>query len=375
MKPKQFYGSNLQEAMQRAIHKMGNEVVLLESKCIKFGGNQAPDNQLIQITVGLPGKSGAAAENPFTKNGNRTYNNIQTSYASNYLFTRSAPGATGLPHFNNINYASLELPDLGEIPIPFRTICRRLLNSGILLKDLTDFVQQTLRHSSLNRKLSETEALGAIKQEIVTLIESISAARKPKNQRIIALVGPTGVGKTTTIMKLAINPLLTVAQKIAIISTDNYRIAATENLKIFSRITNIPFHEIHNSNKLSTTLKRLREYDLILIDTPGRSPFFPNHFNELKTMLTTDQPIDIRLVLSATADMDDIFLSTGLLSLLEPAGLIITKLDETARPGKLVSILKETEIPIDYFCDGQNVTGNLHLANAETIWEQIEKVL
>ncbi len=375
MKHKQFYGSNLQEAMQRAIHKMGNEVVLLESKCIKVGGNQAPDDRLIQITVGLPGESGPAAENSLTRSGNRTYNNIQTSYASNYLFTRSAQGAAGLPHFNNINYASNEVPDLGEIPIPFRTVCRHLINSGILLKDLTDFVQQILTHSPLNRKLSEKEALSAIKQEIVTLIESTSAARRNKNQRIIALVGPTGVGKTTTIMKLAINPLLNVGKKIAIISTDRYRIAATENLKIFSQITNIPFCEIRNSAKLSPTIKRLREYDLILIDTPGRSPFFPNHFNELKTMLTTDQPIDIRLVLSATADMDDIFLSTGLLSLLEPAGLIITKLDETARPGKLISILKGTEIPIDYFCDGQNVTDNLHLANGETIWEQIEKVL
>jgi len=375
MKHKQFYGSNLQEAMQRAIHKMGNEVVLLESKCIKVGGNQAPNNQLIQITVGLPGESETAAENSCTKNGNRTYNNIQTSYASNYLFTRPAQGTPGLPHFNSINYASSEVPDLGEIPIPFRAVCRRLINSGILLKDLSDFVRQILTHAPLHRNLSETEALSAIKQEIVTLIESTSAARRPKNRRIIALVGPTGVGKTTTIMKLALNPLLTAGQKIAIISTDHYRIAATENLKIFSRITNIPFHEIHNSAKLSPTLKRLQEFDLILIDTPGRSPFFPNHFDELNTMLMTDQPIDIRLVLSATADMDDIFLSTGLLSLLEPAGLIITKLDETARPGKLVSILKGTEIPIDYFCDGQNVTDNLHLANGETIWKQIEKVL
>jgi flagellar biosynthesis protein FlhF len=355
MKHKQFYGSNLQDAMHRAIHKMGNEVVLLESKSINIGNRLAPDNRLIQITVGLPDKSGPTGENSLKKSSNRA-NNMRTLRAPNHHFTLSEPNPAGLPHFNHIYSVSDELPDFGEIPAPFRPVCRRLVHSGILLKDLTDFVQQILRHSPLNWNLSEAEALRAIEQEVATLIESTSSAMtRQKNPRIIAFVGPTGVGKTTTIMKLAINPLIATG-------------------KIFSRITGIPFREIRG-NELSAKLNQLQEYDLILVDTPGRSPFFPNHFAELKALLTTDQPIDIRLVLSATADLDDIFLSTGLLSLLEPSGLIITKLDETARPGKLVSILKGTQIPIDYFCDGQNVTDNIHLANGEKIWEQITKVL
>jgi len=357
MKHRQFFGTSLQDAMNRAVTIMGDEVVLLESEPVKMGFNNSEDNKLVRITVGVPKAEMQKNASPKKMNESlKSFNEMVKAYTSNQNPKKQLEK-------NRI-----------ESTAPW-DVFNRLIRCGILVRDVDYFFDQVQINKDTKSRLSENEIIKAIKNEIIALVDRISEKASRLSPRITAFIGPTGVGKTSTIMKMALDPVLFRSKKIAIISMDHYRMAAKETLKIFSRISKIPFYTARNANELKRILRQLKNYDKVFIDTPGRSPFFPNYFHELKTMLSSDSAIDIHLVLSATSDIEDIFLSFGLLSLLQPSGIIMTKIDETARPGKLISIIKETGIPIDFITDGQNISGNLHPNNGAVLWNRIEQAL
>ena len=192
-------------------------------------------------------------------------------------------------------------------------------------------------------------------------------------QQIIALIGPTGVGKTTTIAKLAANFNLFEGKKVGLITIDTYRIAAVEHLKTYGDIINLPVEVVYTPSDLNQSFHNLRECDLILIDTAGRSPHNQTMMDELKKFLAYQQIGVILLVISATTKFEDMMMIAENFARISFTHLLFTKLDETSSLGPIVSLALKTKRPISYLTTGQNVPDDIELAKPEKFIAQLFK--
>lgn len=172
---------------------------------------------------------------------------------------------------------------------------------------------------------------------------------------VIALVGPTGVGKTTTAAKIAAWFSLHENAKVAMLSMDCYRIGATDQLRTYARIMRLPCEVALREKDLGTALHKHRHKDLIIIDTAGKSPFDEGHIPELQRWFSPHAEILPYLVLSATAKKEDL---NHIIAAYRPLGVpaaILTKLDETRAYAALCQQMTQAELPIACLCTGQKV--------------------
>jgi len=172
-------------------------------------------------------------------------------------------------------------------------------------------------------------------------------------------------------MKLALHPAVYREKKVAIISTDAYRMAAAEPLKAFSRVSSIPVFEVKKPVDAVQKISELNDYDVILIDTPGRSPYFPHYLETLRTLITSIHPDEVFLTLGANMDIDDVIKASALYLSMNPTGIIITKQDETVKPGKLISIQEELNVPVCYLCNGQSIPYDVDPVDRNVIMTKI----
>lgn len=187
----------------------------------------------------------------------------------------------------------------------------------------------------------------------------------PEGRRVIALVGPTGVGKTTTMAKLAATLALEGEAKLGLVTLDTYRVAAIEQLKTYGDIIGLPVDVVNTPQGLKETLAEHPEHDLVLIDTAGRSPSHRLHLQELVTFLDFEPRAEVHLVLSASTRLADL---RRIVEQFAPAGvsrLIFTKTDETQALGAMLTIAHETGWPIAYVANGQSVPDHLMLATED----------
>ena len=184
------------------------------------------------------------------------------------------------------------------------------------------------------------------------------------------LVGPTGVGKTTTIAKIAANFSLIDAKKVGLITVDTYRIAAVDQLKRYAEIIGIPLHVAFDPQELKEGIAKMKDRDLILIDTAGRSQNNFLQINELKNYLQ-DVDAEIHLVISATTkstDVDEIVRAFGQVSI---DRVIITKLDETTSYGVILQTCQRTRAPLSFVTTGQGVPEDIEVATGEKLAQLI----
>ncbi|CAA7602952.1 Signal recognition particle, SRP54 subunit, GTPase domain protein [Acididesulfobacillus acetoxydans] len=180
---------------------------------------------------------------------------------------------------------------------------------------------------------------------------------------VVALVGPTGVGKTTTIGKLAAGFSLVDKRRVALVTVDTYRVAAVEQLKTFAGIIGVPMDVAMTPTELRGTLNRYADKEIIFIDTAGRSPLHDAHMSELRAFLEQAKPDLTLLVLSATTQtVDQLQVFQRFKSF--ATHLVLTKLDETSRAGSLLNILEQTTLPTAYLTTGQNVPDDIEAADA-----------
>jgi len=191
---------------------------------------------------------------------------------------------------------------------------------------------------------------------------SIGISKAPT---VVALIGPTGVGKTTTAAKIAAWYSIHEGMKVALLSMDCYRIGATDQLRTYAKIMRLPCEIALRKRDLQAALLRHQDKDLIIIDTAGKSPYDPNHIRELGEWFSLKSGIEPYLVLSATCKKEDL---QQILTTYEPLrvkGLILSKLDETRAYATLCQLLAGTPLPISCLCTGQRVPEDFLLASRE----------
>ena len=177
--------------------------------------------------------------------------------------------------------------------------------------------------------------------------------------RVIALVGPTGVGKTTTIAKLAANFKLRENKNVGLITIDTYRIGAVEQLRTYADIINVPLRVVLSPDELREAVQQMQDCHLILIDTAGRSQNDDIKLRELKSFLKSANPAEVHLVLSTTSDPANIQACIQRFSLLGIDKVIFTKLDEAVGFGMLLSASRKLDRAISYITTGQSVPNDI----------------
>ena len=193
---------------------------------------------------------------------------------------------------------------------------------------------------------------------------------------VVALVGPTGVGKTTTIAKLAAQFILKHGpRQVALITTDNYRIGAHEQLTTYGRLLDVPVRVAANAEELRHHINSFNDKRLVLIDTAGMSQRDMRLAEQIQTLQQENMSIKTYLVMSAATQYKAMTEIINAFKVFNPASSILTKLDETATQGSTLSAIIENQLPISFITNGQQVPEDIYLPDADTLIEQCAAVL
>jgi flagellar biosynthesis protein FlhF len=231
-----------------------------------------------------------------------------------------------------------------------------------LARDLVCKARQHATASQLRQKQAMHTLLAGLIERDLKIAGPIAPTRGQRN--VVALVGPTGVGKTTTLAKLAANFRLRDGVKLGLVTVDTYRIAAVEQLKTYAELIDLPMKVVASPDEMRRALQELSALDLVLIDTAGRSPQDEPKVHELQQILQAAQADEVHLVLSLTASMKALVSAAASF---RPAGvtsLIVTKLDEVPGMGALFNLASQIATPISYVTTGQDVPEDIEPAQA-----------
>ncbi|NMA70112.1 MAG: flagellar biosynthesis protein FlhF [Desulfitobacterium sp.] len=261
--------------------------------------------------------------------------------------------------------------DQGVYPEPLQKWASLLRERGIegkLVKRLMRNIQQNVREEDW----AIDQRVRACLKENIRQICANTAAIQPgvRKPRIVALIGPTGVGKTTTIGKLAAGFSIVDKRKVALITADTYRVAAVEQLKTFGEIIGVPVDVVMTPSGLKEAIQQHWDKELIFIDTAGRSPHHDLHMSELRAFLEKAEPELTMLVMSAATQSSDL---AKIYERFEPltTHLIFTKLDETVSGGTILNLLDKVNLPVAYITNGQNVPDDIEVATPERLTRYI----
>ncbi|MBD3315540.1 MAG: hypothetical protein GF344_07110, partial [Chitinivibrionales bacterium] len=194
-----------------------------------------------------------------------------------------------------------------------------------------------------------------------------------EHPRIVAFVGPTGAGKTTTLAKLAAHYGLSRRVMTSIITADTYRIAAIDQIRTFADIVGIGLQVIFSPEEARGALEACENDDVVLVDTAGRSQRNKEHMRDLESFLEMLRPDETHLVLSAATKESDLVDTIKRYRELGVNRLLFTKLDETVRLGNVFNVVSRSGIPVSYFTFGQSVPDDIELAQpgrfVQRLWE------
>jgi len=394
MKVKTFNGSSLPEAIVKAKQEFGNNIILLESKEISAGRTKN-GKKIVEVTVSVDDK---------TPKKVKSWNppRINTVYEGNKKSMSNSPAIPAKSdHFNQmiqdiltkkpkeLNQEKQILNELAELrdqisqlnerplqqqdevlPAFYNEIKDQLIDKGVESKLALKLVKRTYQMNEQGAEAGKADIIAGVKNEIRRMFSAYDFTKVTvrKRKRVVLLVGSTGVGKTTSAMKLAAHQQIYGKREVLIVSTDLY--GPSEALKALSKMNGTNVLDKKRVDELVSLMQTVHD-QIVLIDTPGQSPFSPNYLSRLEEYVKAVKPQDIFSVLSMNSDLKDLYLSAALYMLLKPAGIILTKFDETAQPGKAISILNELHLPIVAFGDGKRIFIDTQLPDVEYVLDKL----
>lgn len=263
-------------------------------------------------------------------------------------------------------------PGTGEMPRALFRVYTDLVEADVQ-EDVARHIVAQLRKTATLGELENPDLLSQrLREHITSLIRTSGPIRiSPGQRNVVALVGPTGVGKTTTIAKLAANFRLRDQRRVGLITVDTYRVAAVEQLRTYADIIDLPMEVVATPREMREAIARLADVDLVLLDTAGRSPRDEVRLQELKIMLQESCPTEVHLVLSATSSPQSLLRTIQQFQEVGTTALLLTKLDESAGLGNLLPVLQHCRLPWSYLTNGQNVPDDILTAQPQKLVEWI----
>ncbi len=387
---KKYTGSNETEAVMKAKDDLGSNAVVLNVKTMKHRGfARIFKKDFVEITAALEEKefaqtvsskkpsfdavAGDALANavkhdskPVDKVSSRKTEVIEEKLDSIHNMIRNqmkeeektVTEDRNKP-VNSVNYKSLKL------------IYNKLLENEVDEKYANAIVNDI--ESSLKKESNLDSILASVYQKIVLKLGEPAGIEDNDRKKVVFFIGPTGVGKTTTIAKLASDFKLNHNKTIAMITADTYRIAAVEQLNTYANILDVPVNVVYAPSEIVSNIKSLMHHDMVFIDTAGRSHKNVEQREEIIEMIKLvkqaglDVDIEIFLVLSVTTKYKDLVAIVNAFKELDDKKLLFTKLDETGALGNILNIRWYTDAPLSYATYGQNVPDDIERVDVQKL--------
>lgn len=395
MRIKKYEVFDMKEAMKLIKEELGPEAMILSTrKVVKNNSFGLFSRPIIEVTVGIEDDERVVNAK---KNGAKPAAPAANPYANTYKpqqFKPSVPeksesdkiteviNALGLNKFEGL------VNDIAEIKRQMMEIKSGMKDSFVvdLSQPVLEFYNILLKNGvdddiayKFLKKIEKRAAAGLTRNQVKNLSVQLLGDLIPMEkdyfsmikQKVLALVGPTGVGKTTTIAKIAANLSLQLKKSVALITIDNFRIGAVEQLKNYAEIVSIPLRVASSPAELEKTIYELRDYEYVFIDSMGRSQFDNEQIGDLRKFLEVSPLIKVALVLSMSCNHAELTDTFDRYSKLMPEYVIFTKLDETKYFGPLINLPIKKKTPVMLLSKGQNVPDDMELPDGRKIATQV----
>jgi len=359
MNIKKYIARNTQEALQLVKKEMGPEAVILRTRTL-FLPEEGADRSArkIEVTAAVDYESPEAIMPPEKDSKEPRFDHGRWQHLEREI--------------KEIKEALLTA-DLKDISTPelyfdreLRTRYANLKHFGLkpeIIRNLMDEGPKERRGSGLTSSHPLQEALS----RVLKRVHIAAPKRDGKGRNIYSFIGPTGVGKTTTLAKLAALSAVKQGKRTALITLDTFRIAAVAQLQTYARILDVPLEVAGSSDDLQSALRKHSDCDEIFIDTAGRSPNRDEDIIMLKNLFSVPEEITHYLVLSATTRYRNLEWAEERFRVLPFGSYIFTKLDETQDTGSMVNFLISRQKPVSYFASGQQVPEDIERASRKRL--------
>ena len=341
MRVKRFVADTAQQAIARVKRDLGDDALILHSRPFKEGG-----------FLGL-----------FAKKRYEVLAAIDNKETMRMPAREKSPTVKG-----DEKQRQLFQPEQGVILRELEKVKKELSEIRMAIAGVSEQVRTTPPPAASQQEPQAAATTATPpKRELQEVLIQTYPIRLRNRPTIVALVGPTGVGKTTTIAKLAANFALFEGKSVGLITIDTYRIAAVEQLKTYSEIINLPIEVVYTAADFKRALQNLSDKQLILIDTAGRSQKNKQQIRELRHFFNGRPLNETHLVLSANTKLEDLLETADSFKELNVNRLIFTKLDETNSLSNVVEVAEKLRIPLSYVTTGQSVPEDIEVATFEVI--------
>ncbi|GLC32365.1 flagellar biosynthesis protein FlhF [Clostridium omnivorum] len=379
---KRYIVSNMNEAMTRIRYELGKDAVIISQRKIKKPGLMGFfSKKVIEVTAAVENnkkkeedmtESIEAIKKLMKQDG--TIDSADISVPKKEKVTILREKEVYKPESQAMQSKQVDLyKEMQEMKNMLGNILDKsqgLTETGVKSDLVSKLEDNDVNDKAIKKILSHMEIQGEDleeKEKARYAIESMISESDVKMEGSVVLVGPTGVGKTTTIAKLAGRLSLLEKKKVGLITIDTYRIGAVEQLKTYADIMNIPFKVVFTIKEMEAAVEAMSDCDVILIDTTGRSSKNAMQISELRAFVEKVNTDNIHLVISCTTKNKDIDSIVEGYKQLKYNNVIITKLDETQSYGSIINILEIAKKPISFITTGQNVPDDIRKPSTKEI--------
>ena len=421
MQIKRFRGADMQEALQHVKREMGNDAIILSTRQVRGGkgtfglfgkpmlevtaardtgenGGDSPAGLLASLPKGLAkarlGRGGGGSESDLLKQlmqrNQMEAQQVLAPLQEDVQELREVLQQVGNSHKTavreGVSLAQIQ-SEIGEIrqtlqslsaasaglreaeyPENLVVLYQQLIFNGMEEKFARRLTEESMRNIPPNEMEDFTYVKIFLARMLMKIVKVTGGLRvEPGRQRIMALVGPTGVGKTTTVAKLASEQLLKFRQKVGLITIDTFRIAAVEQLKVYAKIMGVPISVVSGRDDLNRAIRDFSDRDAIFIDTGGRSQRGSLQMSEIYNIFGGNLPAEVFLTLSVTTKDSDQSEITRRFGQIPLAGVVYTKLDESTTFGSIFNHAIRFKTPIAYLTMGQKVPEDIEVATKERL--------
>ena len=397
MKIKKYVVNDMNEAMTRIRYELGTDAIIISQRKVRKGGFLGLfSKKSLEVTAAIDNYSKEKKHNSNTEDKINKRNNIEVikrmieeknnnikydnniNHDTNILDSYKEILESKSESFENKRSKGKEFAETKDLMDEIRDLKKIVKDIGKNEKSYEDensslvnfFKDLDLEEEFIEKiikKVGDLEDNLEEREKIKRVIENTIDIRSNSVDKVTVLVGPTGVGKTTTIAKLAGKLSLIDKKKVGLITIDTYRIGAIEQLKTYADIMNIPFKVVFSIKDIEKSIIDLDYCDVILVDTTGRSSKNMMQISELRAFIEKIKEKSVHLVISASTKNKDIETIIKGYTILEYENIIITKLDETSTYGSILTILDKGKKPISFITTGQDVPDDIKEGNKEEI--------
>ncbi len=366
---KRYIVSNMNEAMTKIRYELGSDAVIISQRRIKKPGIRGFfSSKVLEVTAAVDKEKKNYDKEDSVEKSLEAIRKIALSDEFNGKVNKKEEEKYK-KNKENLKESSLE-EEMREMKTLLQSMAKNNMPKEndehiSFLRELDFYEEDIALIKSLLQEKEET------RENIRNVILELVDIKPMEDQGVIVLVGPTGVGKTTTIAKLAGKLALIDKKKVGLITIDTYRIGAVEQLKTYSEIMNVEFKVVITLKDMEEAIKSLSHCDVILVDTTGRSSKNTMQISELRAFIEKTKPSSINLVISSTVKNKDVNNIVEGYRSLEYEGVIITKLDETTTYGTLLNILNRSKTPLRAITTGQSVPDDIKTPDREEILDLI----